>query len=182
MKEEELKKIANIIEHCIICKSDKSGKAVSGEGNADAEIVFIGEAPGRNEALTGRPFIGRSGKFLREQIELAGISAKDVFITSVVKYLPDYITPKPQDIEHGRTHLFKQLDVIDPKIIVLLGNVACIGVLGEKIPIAKDHGTILEKNGKKYFFSYHPSAAIRFQKIRELFKKDFTILANLIKS
>lgn len=182
MKEEKLKKIANIIKHCAICKHNKNGKAVPGEGNADAEIVFIGEAPGRNEALTGRPFIGRSGKFLREQIQLAGISDSEVFITSVVKYLPDYITPKPHDIEHGRTHLYEQLDIIDPKIIVLLGNVACIGVLGEKIPIAKDHGTVLEKDGKKYFISYHPSAAIRFQKVRALFKNDFTILSNLIKS
>lgn len=179
-KQQALDAIVKEIENCVVCKEQKSGKAVPGEGNPDADIVFIGEAPGRTEAQTGRPFVGRSGKFLRSQIQAIGLQEADVFITSPVKYLPDYVTPKPSDIAHGKTHLDKQFAVIDPKIIVLMGNVACMGVLGEKIPVMQKHGTIIEKDGKKYFILLHPAAAIRFQKFRTLFLEDFQKLKQLL--
>ncbi len=179
-KSEKLEEIAREIENCKICKIKKSGKAVPGEGNPDAEVVFLGEAPGRTEAATGRPFVGRSGKFLRQQIEEAGLKVEDVFITSPVKYLPDYITPTTADIDHGRIHLNKQLEVINPKIIVLLGNVACIAILGEKIPISKMHGQIIDRDGRKYFLSFHPAAGIRFQKIKKMFIEDFKKLKKIV--
>lgn len=179
-KKKILEKIARKIEKCEVCKVGKIGKAVPGEGNPDADIVFIGEAPGKTEAATGRPFVGRSGKFLRSQIQETGLKEKDVYITSPVKYLPEYGTPKPSDIEHGRTHLFKQFAVIEPKFIVLMGNVAAVAVLEEKIPVAKMHGQVIEKNGLRYFISYHPAAAIRFTKVRELFKEDFQKLRKLL--
>ncbi len=179
-KGKKLEKIAREIENCKICKVKKSGKAVPGEGNPDADIVFLGEAPGRTEALTGRPFIGRSGKFLRNQIEEVGLRVEDVFITSPVKYLPDYITPTIADIDHGRIHLNKQLEIISPKIIVLLGNVACIAVLGEKISISKVHGQVIKRNGRKYFLSFHPAAGIRFQKIKKMFVEDFRELKKIV--
>src|SRR3712207_3427188 len=121
-KQTALDEIAKEIENCEVCKIGKSGKAVSGEGNPDADIVFIGEAPGKTEALTGRPFIGRSGKLLRSLITSIGLKEEDVYITSPVKYLPDKGTPSLSDIAHGRLHLIKQFDVIDPKLIVLLGS------------------------------------------------------------
>jgi DNA polymerase len=179
-KQKELDKIARQIERCAECKKNKHGAAVVGEGNADADIMFIGEAPGRNEAVVGRPFIGRSGKFLRSQIAEAGLKDEDVYITSPVKYLPDYVTPTEEDIAHGMTHLSRQIEVINPKVIVLLGSVAVRGVLGEKRPVAKEHGMIIERNEKKYFISYHPSAAIRFTKIRALFIEDFKKLKQLL--
>src|SRR6185436_19798058 len=123
-KQKALAKIAKEIENCKICKKDKIGKAVPGEGSANADIVFLGEAPGKKEAETGRPFIGRAGKLLRSMLAEVGLKDADVFITSPVKYLPVYVTPKPEDIEHGRTHLFEQLKIIEPKIVVLMGNVA----------------------------------------------------------
>lgn len=179
-KAKRLERIASEIENCKICKIKKSGKAVPGEGNPDADIVFLGEAPGRNEAATGRPFIGRSGKFLREQIKKAGLRDEEVFITSPVKYLPDYITPTIADIDHGRVHLDKQLEIINPKIIVLLGNVACIAILGEKIPISKVHGQVIERGSQKFFLSFHPAAGIRFQKIKKLFVEDFKRLKGIV--
>ena len=130
-KLKELEKIAKEIENCKICKVGKSGKAVPGEGNPDADIVFLGKAPGKQEAIVGRPFIGRSGKLLRSLIVDAGLKEEDVYITSPVKYLPDRGMPTSEDISHGRTHLVKQLDIIKPKIIVLLGRVAAEGVLGD---------------------------------------------------
>ncbi len=180
-KQLELGKIAKEIEKCKICKIDKVGMAVPGEGNPDADIMFIGEAPGKKEAATGRPFIGRAGKLLRSLINEAGLKEEDVFITSPVKYLPIYITPKPSDIEHGRTHLNEQIAIIEPKIIVLLGNTACLAVLKEKCFIAKDHGKIIEKGGRKYLIAYHPAAPLYSPKLRDEIKKDFEKLKKIIK-
>lgn len=179
-KQKELEKIAEEIRNCKECKVDRTGVAVVGEGSAVAEVVFIGEAPGRTEAETGRPFVGRSGKLLRKLINKSGLREEDVYITSPVKYLPTYVTPKPGDIAHGKTHLDKQLAVIDPKIIVLLGNVAIQGVLGRKIAASKEHGVIVSENGKKYFITVHPAAALRFQKFKHVIEEDFEKLKSLV--
>lgn len=175
-----LERIAKEIEKCEFCKIGKSGKAVPGEGNPDAKVVFVGEAPGRTEAKTGRPFVGRSGKFLRFLIRELGLKEEDVYITSPVKYLPDRSTPSKSDIAHGRIHLSRQLAIIDPKIIVLLGSVAVQGVLDRKIPISKQHGTVIEEHDKKYFVTFHPSAALRFPPIKKLFVGDFQKLKSVI--
>jgi len=177
-----LEKIAAEIRACRICRRNKTGLPVPGEGNPNADIVFIGEAPGKQEAQTGRPFVGRSGKLLRGLLADIGIDERKVYITSPVKYLPKYVTPKPSDIAHGRTHLFAQLGVIDPKVIVLLGNTAAVAVLGQKFPIAKDHGKIIKRGGKSYFLSYHPAAPLYSPKLREEIKKDFRKLQRLIKA
>lgn len=179
-KEKELQKIAREIENCEVCKKDKSGMAVAGEGNSDADILFVGEAPGKTEAAIGRPFIGRSGKLLRSLIREAGLKEEDVFITSPVKYLPDYITPKPSDIEHGFTHFGKQIEVIDPKVIVLLGRVACLAVLKQNISVVLHHGETIEKGGRKYFITVHPAAALRFTKMRQTLLGDFKSLKKLL--
>jgi uracil-DNA glycosylase len=179
-KAQKLAEIASEIEKCKLCKIGKIGKAVPGEGNPDADVVFIGEAPGKNEAQTGRPFIGRSGKYLRSLINEIGLSEDDVFITSPVKYLPKRGTPTRQDIEHGKIHFDKQLEVIDPKIIVLLGSVAVQGVLNEKIPTLKNHGRVIEKEGRKFFLTIHPAAGIRFPPLKKLIEQDFKKLQTLI--
>lgn len=179
-KDEKLQKIAKEIEQCAECKVGKSGKAVPGEGNADAKILFVGEAPGRNEAIIGRPFIGRSGKLLRKMINEVGLTEEEVFITSPVKYLPDYITPTPKDVLHGKTHFDKQVSIIDPKIIVLLGRVACLAVLKQNIQVVKRHGEIVEADSRKYFITVHPSAALRFKKMKILLEEDFKRLKSLI--
>lgn len=179
-KSRALSKIAKEIENCKICRQGKSGKPVPGEGNADAEIVFIGEAPGRTEAATGRPFVGRSGQLLRSLIRNAGLTEEDVYITSPVKYLPDRGTPSSYDIVHGMVHAKKQLDIIDPKVIVLLGSVAIQGILGEKHPITKEHGTVIDHDGKEYFLTYHPAAGLRFPPLRKLIIEDFDKLKFLL--
>lgn len=179
-KSNELKRIAKEIEECKICKEEKTGISVPGEGSPDAKVVFIGEAPGRLESQIGRPFVGRSGKYLRAQILSSGLNEKDVFITSPVKYLPIHKTPKPYEIAHGRLHLNDQLRVIDPRIIVLLGSVAAQAVLEEKPLLTKDHGKIVEKDGKTYLLFYHPAFIIRFPKYKDEFEKDFTALKEFI--
>lgn len=179
-KQAELDKISQEIENCKVCKVGKRGMAVPGEGNSDAEIIFLGEAPGRTEAATGRPFVGRSGKLLRSLIDDAGLAEESVFITSPVKYLPDYVTPKREDVEHGLTHLKKQIDVIDPKFIVLLGRIACLAILGKHVSVAAEHGKIIEENGRKYFITVHPAAALRFKKMKELLLEDFMKLKQIV--
>lgn len=182
-KQAELDKIAKEIENCKICKEGTSGKAVPGEGNPDSDVVFIGEAPGKTEAQTGRPFIGRSGKLLRKLIADAGLKEDEIYITSPVKYLPDRGTPTSAQIAHGREHLMKQLAVIQPKFVVLLGRVAAEGVLQRKVSVVKERGKVIEeKDGVKYFLTYHPAAALRFpNKFKGPLVEDFKTVKNLLK-
>lgn len=182
----EMDKVTREIENCDVCKIGKSGKAVVGEGSLDSKIVFIGEAPGKNEALVGRPFIGRSGKLLRSMIKSIGLLENDVYITSPVKYLPDRGTPTSQDIAHGRIHLMKQFEIIKPKFVVLLGRVAAEGVLEKKVAVVKEHGQIIARSTgsefqTKYFLTLHPAAVLRFPSIYKLeFEKDFKKLKTLL--
>ena len=179
-KSKELEKIAEEIRKCRICKKDKIGIAVPGEGDPDADVVFLGEAPGKEEAKTGRPFIGRSGKLLRELIRKAGLKEEAVFITSPVKYLPKHGTPTLAEIVHGRKHLLDQLAVIQPQFAVLLGKVACIAVLGEAVEIGKRHGEVIAKDGMRYFLSYHPAAPLHSPKLRAELLKDFRKLKRIL--
>lgn len=179
-KQIQLDTIAAEIAKCKICKKGKVGLPVPGEGNANADVVFLGEAPGKTEAATGRPFIGRAGKLLRGLITDVGLKDEDVFITSPVKYLPEYVTPTLEDIEHGKTHLDKQLTIINPKVIVLMGNTAVIAMLGEKMPIAKVHGKIIEKDNRIYLIAYHPAAPLYAPKLRVEIEKDFRKLSKLL--
>lgn len=178
-----LDEITKEIETCQTCKVGKIGVAVPGEGNPDAKVVFIGEAPGKQEAKTGKPFIGRSGKLLRNMIQSIGLDdKKDVYITSPVKYLPERGTPTPAEIAHGREHLMKQLAIIEPKLVVLLGRVAAEGVLQKKVFVVKERGHVIEeKNGIKYFLTYHPAAVLRFpDKFKADMEKDFQTLRKLL--
>lgn len=177
---QKLQKIAEEISHCRLCRKGGTGKAVPGEGNPAARIMFIGEAPGREEAKTGRPFVGRSGKLLRQTIGDIGLDEADVFITSPVHYLPDRGTPSTAMIHHGREHLFEQLSIIKPDMIVLLGNSACVALLDGKVEITKKHGTLVKKDGRTYFITVHPAYAIRFTKGKEMLLSDFARLKRLI--
>ena len=180
-KNEQLKQVTDEILSCKVCNRLKKGMLVPGEGKANAKIVFVGEAPGKEEIITGLPFIGRAGKVLRELISSVGLKPEDVFITSAVKYLPKtYITPKSSDITHGRKHLQKQLDIIKPKVIVILGNTAATSLLNDKFSISQAHGTILKQGRLDYFLSYHPAAPLYSPKLREVIFKDFKKLKRLI--
>jgi uracil-DNA glycosylase family 4 len=181
-KQKKLDKIAKEIENCKICKKDKIGLSVPGEGNTDADIVFLGEAPGKKEAQSGKPFIGPAGKVLRALIKEAGLKDEDVFITSPVKYLPTYTTPTPADVAHGRIHLLDQLAVIQPKVVVLLGRVAVLAMLEKNVSIAKEHGKIIEQEGITYLITYHPAAPLYSPKVREELVKDFKVLKKHLNS
>lgn len=168
----QLEKITKEIKDCKECKKKTSGKAVPGEGNPKAKIIFMGEAPGREEAKTGKPFVGRSGKLLTQLLNSIKLDRNDVFITSPVKYYPGMRTPTNKEIDHGKIHLIKQIQAIKPKLIVLLGNVAHKSLTG-KVKISQVHGKTFKKDKITYFSTFHPAAALRFPYIKELMKKDF---------
>ncbi len=172
-KENKLKLLAEQMEKDSMYSSNFVGKMVFGEGNSNATIMFVGEAPGKQEAEVGRPFIGRSGQLLRSYIREIGLQEKDVYITSPVKYLPKHGTPTKKEIAHARIDFMKQVEIINPKILVLLGKTAMFAVLNEDISILKEHGEIREMDGKKYLLTLHPAAVLRFPKYAPLLKADF---------
>jgi uracil-DNA glycosylase len=179
-KKRALAEIAGEIDSCVLCREWGGGNPVPGEGNPDADVLFVGEAPGKEEAKTGRPFIGRSGKLLRSVIRSIGLKEEDVFITSPVKYLPHRGTPTRENILHGREHLMKQCSVIQPKILVLMGSVACSAVLGRKVEVARDHGNIITVNGMTCLITFHPAYALRFPEGKKSFVRDFEKLKGLL--
>ncbi len=179
-KQKELLKIDEEIRKCRLCKKWGTGEPVPGEGSADADVVFIGEAPGREEAKTGRPFVGRSGRLLRSMISEIGLKEEEVYITSPVKYLPLRGTPSRENIFHSRGHLMKQLAVIDPRIVVLLGSVACLALLDRRVGLTEEHGMIVRKDGGTFFITYHPAYALRFPKGKEALRNDLGKLAQEI--
>ncbi len=181
VKAKALAEIAEDIRLCRVCRKDKIGVAVPGEGDPDADILFLGEAPGKEEAKTGRPFIGRSGKLLRSLIHDAGLKAEDVFITSPVKYLPKHITPTRAEIAHGRKHLKVQMDVIQPKLVVLLGRTAYAAIFGELPDLKVERGNIREREGIRYFTTYHPAAPLHSPKLRIELVSDFKKLKKILK-
>jgi len=164
---------------------------VIGEGSHDANIVFIGEAPGQNEAKTGRPFVGRSGKFLDELLAFAEIPRDSVYITNIVKDRPPKNRdPLPNEIELYAPFLDRQLEIIKPKVIATLGRFSMqyimerYGLDKEVDVISKLHGRVFETNmpyGKvKIVPLYHPAVAIYNQASKETLKEDFKVLKTLI--
>jgi len=181
-KNRHLNRIAREIAACRVCKKDCTGLPVPGEGSPDARVVFIGEAPGKEEAKTGRPFIGRSGKLLRQMIRDLGLAESDVFITSPVHYLPLRGTPSKTMVLHGREHLVEQLTVIGPDIVVLLGKTACLAMLDQNVEITRTHGSVVRKDGRVLYITFHPAYALRFPEGKRQFVRDFSKLRRLITS
>ncbi len=168
----ELDKIAAKINVCKKCPLWRSRKrAVPGEGPSNAKIMFVGQAPGSEENKSGRPFVGRAGKLLNEVLKKAKIERKKCFITSVIKcFPPKNRLPKKQEVEACKPYLLKQIEIIKPKIIVLLGRLAVKTLLG-KAELKKIHGKKLMIDNTIYLATYHPSAA-RFPWIKKVIEKD----------
>ncbi len=168
------------INACTLCPlSHTRNKAVPGEGPLNAKIMLIGEAPGRNEDESGKPFCGAAGKKLDELLASAGLNRKDIFITSVVKCRPpENRVPTLDEAHTCKTHfLFEQIKILQPKIIGLMGRTAIVHVLeNEIIDLNAMHGKTIEKNGQTYMILYHPAAMIYNQSLKEAMKNDFAVL------
>ena len=160
---------------------------VIGEGSHEANIVFVGEAPGKNEAETGRPFCGASGKLLDELLEHVGIPREEVYITNIVKDRPpSNRDPSPEEIEIYGPFLDRQLEIIKPKVIATLGRFSMeyimekFGLSDKLKPISQIHGQAFEAKtnfGKMHIIPlYHPAVAIYNADKKDNLKKDFEIL------
>ena len=160
-----------IEEEVIACKNCPLYKGtthgVPGEGPLNARIFFIGQAPGANEDKTGRPFVGRAGQYLTKMMESIGLKREDVFITSTVKHFPPKNrAPTEIEIHACRPYLLRQLALVKPEIVVLLGKTAeCIKPF---------------LHSKHVLVTVHPSAAMRFTKMAARMKKDFEVLKKLL--
>jgi uracil-DNA glycosylase len=157
--------------------------AVPGTGNYNAKLMIIGEGPGRDEDIQGKPFVGKAGKLLTQLLSEIGISREEVYITNVVKCRPpDNRVPEESEIEACRDYLRRQIEIINPKIILLLGSTALKAVIGEK-SITKVRGEEIEIDGIIYLPTFHPAAVLRdesnklpqiredFRKLKELYEK-----------
>lgn len=151
---------------------------VFGDGNPHSKIVFIGEAPGKDEDLQGKPFVGRAGKFLSEMLEIIKMKREDIYITNTVKYRPpNNRDPEPDEIEECLPWLFEELNFIRPLLIIPLGRHAMNRFFPTEM-ISKVHGKLLHKkiNGinTEYFFPlYHPASALYNGGMRETLIEDF---------
>ncbi len=150
---------------------------VMGNGNPNADIVFIGEAPGKNEDIQGRPFVGAAGKFLNEMLAAAHMDRNDVYITNIVKYRPpDNRDPLPEEKKAFWPYLLRQLEIIDPKVVITLGRHSG-GYFIPDLQIGKDHGKPrkVAYHGHELFVIplYHPAAALYNGGMRQTLIDDF---------
>jgi uracil-DNA glycosylase family 4 len=166
-------------EHCTCELKKTATQAVFGDGNANTDIVFIGEAPGKNEDKEGRPFIGAAGKFLAQMLEGIKMKREDIYITNIVKYRPpNNRDPLPEEKEACNEWLVKELTIISPKLIVFLGRHSMTWFFPND-KISDIHGKLLIKSvpefkKKQAFLAlYHPAAALYNGGMRETLIKDF---------
>ena len=159
---------------------------VIGEGSHEASIMFVGEAPGENEAKTGRPFCGRAGKVLDMLLESIGVERKDVYVTNIVKDRPPgNRDPFPEEISIYAPFLDRQIDIIKPKVVATLGRFSMVYVMNryglefELDSISKLHGKSFQTSNFKLVPLYHPAAAIYNQHLLDTLKEDFKVLKTL---
>ena len=162
---------------CRLCETRNN--VVPGEGNTHARLMFIGEGPGRDEDLQGRPFVGRSGELLTRMIHAIGLERDEVYICNIVKCRPPQNrNPEPDEAAACLNYLRAQVALVRPQVIVLLGKVACRYTLNQEISVMRDHGKWFERKGTWFMPTFHPSALLRdpskkrdawedFQKIRD---------------
>ena len=150
---EEVKNQVITCTKCDLCKTRKN--SVPGKGNHNTEIIFVGEAPGRNEDNVGEPFVGVAGKKLSDALEYAGISRNAVYITNVIKCRPpNNRVPTEIEKESCRNYLESEISLIKPKVICIMGNTAYQSILGGA-NITKERGKFIKKNGQMYFLTVH---------------------------
>lgn len=176
--EDSLEKIAVDVRGCPLCKLARTRKnAVPGEGQISAKVMFIGEAPGRSEDEKGKPFVGAAGRILDDLLKKAGIERSQVFITNIVKCRPPTNrVPEEDELIACRPYLDRQIALIKPKVICILGRTAYSSILGGS-SITANRGKIVERSGQKYFSTFHPAAVIYNKNLLSTLEADLKKLA-----
>ena len=168
---------------CHLCQLSKSRThVVFGEGNVNAELMFVGEAPGAMEDSSGKPFVGRSGELLTKMIEnVLPLSRSEVYITNIVKCRPrDNAVPTPAEAHTCQPYLLKQIELIKPRIIVALGATAYHYLSGDDSNISKVRGTVLQKKGYILIPTYHPSYLLRNPSAKKDVFEDLKMIKDLM--
>jgi uracil-DNA glycosylase len=182
----ELVKLYGEVKSCTRCPLHETRtKAVFGAGDADAAVMFVGEAPGAEEDRQGLPFVGRAGQLLNQLLEGIGLSREDVFIANVLKSRPPgNRDPQPGEIEACRPYLFEQVRLIEPRVVCTLGNFATKLLSGNPTGITRVRGTpqLHELGGHPVFLLplFHPAAALRTPAVKETLRADIELLPQLL--
>ena len=164
---------------CDLCKTRTN--SVPGKGNFQSDVIFVGEAPGRNEDKQGEPFVGVAGKRLKFALDNVSISRESVYITNVVKCRPpNNRVPSVSERDTCKEYLEKEISIIKPKIICILGNTAFNSILGGS-EITKYRGKIVRKEKQLYFLTVHPAATIYNQELIDVLKSDIKKLFETIR-
>ena len=176
---EDIRKKVTVCTKCTLSKTRTN--SVPGKGNFRSDVIFVGEAPGRNEDLKGEPFVGVAGKKLASALENAGISREDVYITNTVKCRPpNNRVPNKEEKATCHEYIQKEIEIINPQIICVLGNTAFGSILGGG-EITKFRGKIGRKNNQLYFITIHPAATIYNQQLIKTLNKDIKKLFEIIR-
>ncbi len=164
---------------CELCKTRTN--AVPGKGNFQSDVIFVGEAPGRNEDKNGEPFVGVAGKKLSIALEEARITRDEAYITNILKCRPpNNRVPKTSERNTCQEYLKQEISIIKPKIICILGNTAFNSILGGS-EITKFRGKLVRKDNQLYFLTIHPAATIYNQKLIDVLNSDIVKLFDLIR-
>src|SRR3954462_12018391 len=160
-------------------------QVVFGAGNADADLMFVGEAPGANEDRMGRPFVGQAGKLLSQPLVEVGLERADVFITNVLLCRPPgNRDPQPVEIENCRDYLFRELELIEPKVVCTLGNFATKLLRGDNAGISRVHGQdevrVIGPRAVRLYPLFHPAAALYTPRMLEVLREDFARIPDLL--
>src|SRR3954466_7058107 len=160
-------------------------QVVFGACNADADLMFVGEAPGTNEDRMGRPFVGQAGKLLDQLLQEVGLQRDDVFIANVLKCRPPgNRDPHPVEIENCQDYLMRQLDLIEPKVVCTLGNFATKLLRGDNAGITRVHGCeevrVIGTRAVRLYPLYHPAAALYTPRMLEVLREDFARVPALV--
>jgi uracil-DNA glycosylase len=183
---DELQAYAEAVAGCTRCRlAQGRTQVVFGAGNARAELMFVGEAPGFHEDKQGLPFVGQAGKLLEKLLAQIGMSRSDVYIANVIKCRPPgNRDPQPDEIEACESHLFRQIELIEPTVVATLGNFATKLLSGRPLGITKVHGQEQETTlgGRKVLLYplYHPAAALYTPAMLKVLESDFARLPELL--
>ena len=179
----QLKELEKICKNCTLCDLSKTRKnVVFGEGNPNTKLMFIGEGPGEMEDKTGRPFVGRAGQLLTKIIEnVLNLKREDVYIANIVKCRPpNNRVPTIEEANTCKPYLLKQIEIINPEILVCLGKTAFMYLMNNDIPISKVRGQIFEYKGKKVIPTFHPSYLLRNPSAKKDAFKDFLLIKGML--
>lgn len=186
-RREELKHVFSQVRDCVRCQelADTRRNVVFGAGNADADLMFIGEAPGASEDEQGLPFVGRAGKLLSGLLEEIGLRREDVFVANVLKCRPPgNRDPLPGEIENCREYLYRQVELIEPSVICSLGNFSTKLLRDDPTGITRLHGTpeviTLGRRAVRLYPIFHPAAALYTPRMLETLREDFSRLPELL--